>query len=572
MLTATEEALLRGWIQGVSWKSLAETYLDEADSVAVIRILRGLRQRLAAKARLVRPETAPFWVNERGYTLIWQDRALLLLFESQSLPDPIPSLEDPVTAWLPPNPAQRLNKHGISTVEKLTDYLEMHGTGWWRTLPGIGRTTALAIAAWYRDHLSDLDLPRVPGVTPLPRPALTVRSSGVAPLERFAPPPALEGQNGQNRAPPSRCKLPVENDVQAVLAWLAGWDPKSPTFRAYRKEAERFLLWAVCAQQTPISSLTTLHCAGYRRFLQNPAPGERWVGPSAPRWSPNWRPFLGALSPRSQRYAENILSALCQWLVDQGYLETNPFTGLHRPRRPAEKVAVDRSFSPTQWRQLLDYAEQQIERFNTTAEDPIHRRNAFILKFAYGTGLRLHELAQASIEQLTEHEEQWWLQVFGKGHKRRTVPIPPNLFLEIEGSLNDRGLPQIRQARPETPLIGRVRGDSLTPLTPSGLHQVVQSFFQQAAQDFQRLDPILAQRLLKSSTHWLRHTHGSHAAASNLPLPMIRDTLGHANLSTTSLYTHSDDDARYAAYRELFEQQNRRGEEKSQAAMYNERS
>ncbi|MDR3096410.1 MAG: tyrosine-type recombinase/integrase, partial [Paraburkholderia sp.] len=54
-----------------------------------------------------------------------------------------------------------------------------------------------------------------------------------------------------------------------------------------------------------------------------------------------------------------------------------------------------------------------------------------------------------------------------------------------------------------------------------------------------------AARLESASAHWLRHSAGSHMADGNVDLRLVRDNLGHASLSTTSLYLHSDDDHRH---------------------------
>jgi site-specific recombinase XerD len=53
-------------------------------------------------------------------------------------------------------------------------------------------------------------------------------------------------------------------------------------------------------------------------------------------------------------------------------------------------------------------------------------------------------------------------------------------------------------------------------------------------------NPVAAERLANASTHWLRHTHGSHAVAGGVPLAIVRDNLGHSNIATTSIYVHSD--------------------------------
>ncbi|MEK6294889.1 MAG: tyrosine-type recombinase/integrase, partial [Paraburkholderia tropica] len=51
--------------------------------------------------------------------------------------------------------------------------------------------------------------------------------------------------------------------------------------------------------------------------------------------------------------------------------------------------------------------------------------------------------------------------------------------------------------------------------------------------------------LESASAHWLRHSAGSHMADGDVDLRMVRDNLGHASISTTSLYLHSDDDRRH---------------------------
>ena len=171
----------------------------------------------------------------------------------------------------------------------------------------------------------------------------------IAPLERFSPPVQLTGESGSNRAEIGRRRIDAHDDYQSILAWLSLWDEGTPTHRAYRKEAERFLLWAVIEKAKPMSSLTTPDCAEYRRFLADPQPVERWIGKPAQRRSPEWRPFKGALKLSSIRQAEVILSALCEWLVGQRYLDSNPFSGLSTQSFGRLNNGADRSFSPALW-------------------------------------------------------------------------------------------------------------------------------------------------------------------------------------------------------------------------------
>lgn len=103
-------------------------------------------------------------------------------------------------------------------------------------------------------------------------------------------------------------KARARNDYQAVVEWLELRRPtegsgNAHTFRAYRKEAERFLLWAIFERGKALSDLDHVDCLEYRRFLG--AIGPLWIGASSvPRWSEHWRPFEGQLGPRSRKAAE----------------------------------------------------------------------------------------------------------------------------------------------------------------------------------------------------------------------------------------------------------------------------
>lgn len=80
-----------------------------------------------------------------------------------------------------------------------------------------------------------------------------------------------------------------------MQAWLALHEA-STTQRAYRKEAERLILWAIVERGLALSSLTTEDATAYRACLRRPTPRECWIGPPRPRAAPDWRPFASSLS------------------------------------------------------------------------------------------------------------------------------------------------------------------------------------------------------------------------------------------------------------------------------------
>jgi site-specific recombinase XerD len=135
--------------------------------------------------------------------------------------------------------------------------------------------------------------------------------------------------------------LSADHDYGAVQAWLS-LQESAATQRAYRKEAERLMLWAILERGKALSSLNTEDAIAYRQFLRRPTPRERWVGPARSRSSPEWRPFQGALSPRSVAYALSVIGALYRWLIEQRYTPPECAgcdTGLHRTRMGADTTS-----------------------------------------------------------------------------------------------------------------------------------------------------------------------------------------------------------------------------------------
>jgi site-specific recombinase XerD len=190
------------------------------------------------------------------------------------------------------------------------------------------------------------------------------------------------------------------------------------------------------------------------------------------------------------------------------------------------------------------------------------------LQLAYCTGLRLAELANARFGDITYKSRnggQYWLKVLGKGSKQREVPLPPELVEELKRYALERGVVWGVPDSPE-PIIGKFRKTEVAgdfdfdwvemPFTASGLHRVLKGFFNEAAaamglsaKDDDRANVVA---LTQMTTHWLRHTHASHALGNGAALLSVKENLGHSSLSTTSLYLHGDKDQRYAEMGKLW--------------------
>lgn len=465
-----------------------------------------------------------------------------------------PESTDPVRAWLDERIAQRLAVVGIRTLEELAFWIRTKGFHWHRGIPRIGPESAARIVRWLGEHQATLGALPSPALAPLSQIDITALTPppriGIVPLERFMPPSGRDGSQGINRAPIDRCKVAAANDYEAIQAWLRLRVHGTHTWRAYRKEAERFLLWAVLERHKALSSLDGDDCVAYRDFLA--APGSEWTGPrNAQRWSEAWRPFEGPLSVRSQAAAMTIVRSLCAWLVRRQYLDSTPWDDV--PARPdAPSMPQLRALSQKQWGLVQRWLVDELAR----APSPALHRLQFLLMFSYMTGMRLAELAAAKLgwlrhEQLDDGEWAWSIMVLGKRNKWREVPLPDPAVEALRVSLVMRGLrPDPLDNDPEAPLVCKLAQEA--PLSGARIYAILVDGFERCATHVWAQDRRAAERIREASTHWLRHTYGSHAAARGVPQDVLQANLGHESLATTSIYVRAEKARRHRATQEAF--------------------
>jgi site-specific recombinase XerD len=468
-----------------------------------------------------------------------------------------PRPDDAVSLWLDPRLAKRLSAVGIQTLHELLFWVGHRGFHWYRPVPRLGPEGAARVVRWLREHEALLGRLPSPALVPLSQLDTTALQpaarTGIVPLERFAPPAdERSGAQGLNRAPLAHCKLQAANDFESVQAWLRLRIAGSHTWRAYRKEAERFLLWAVVGRRKALSSLDGDDCVAYRDFLS--APGPEWVGPrNAQRWSEAWRPFEGPLSARSQASARVIVRSLCEWLVRRRYLDSNPWDDV--PQRPdAPAMPSTRALSSRQWRWVEQWLQAQ-------PPSPARQRLAFLMRFGYLTGLRTAELSAARLgwfrhEALDDGEMAWSMLVLGKRNKWREVPLPEVAVQALGDYLVQRGLPRNPLAcEPNAPLLAPLlaRPGQATPLSCSRIYDILCDGFERCAVDVYPQDPRAAEQIRQASTHWLRHTHGTHAVARGVPLDVLQANLGHESPATTAIYVKAEKGRRHRAVLAAFD-------------------
>ena len=515
-----------------------------------------------------------------------------------------PGAGDPIASWISPDLSSHLQAAGLFTLRGLVTHINGIGKRWYCSIPAVGSLKAKRIEDWLRTHEPSIGLALGAHVS-VARSKLhsyqlahvVPRQTAIVPIDKLIVPGELDGSQGWFRAPREQCMMRANNDYDAVLLWVKtrhgmspdqkrvvqikrGIEPGSPegllgwlgylshTQRAYLKEAERFMLWAIVQHKKPLSSMTLEDCEAYRLFLADPRPTDVWCAPRGrDKWSPLWRPFEGPLSPSAQAHALRILKSMYVFLVDQCYLVGNPWNGVTIPKASRVAVSRGRSFTQAQWA----FIEQRAAQLSDRSAD---RRLRFALHLYYTTGMRLIEGVNARVDDLRfvsypDHESNetisgWELKVLGKGNKERIVQVPQEVVDELNSYLVSRGLdpdPEAVSNRAAYLLGHAVDVGSHAPWSPSAqqavdpkagishvtMYEAIKRFFQHCAKQLADTDPKGAERLAAGSTHWMRHTYGTHAVAAGMPLDVVQQNMGHASLDTTTGYTTSEERRRMKA-------------------------
>ena len=526
-------AAFRAWLQGVPSRAAVDRYLsDRRPAGASARSAIGrVKRQLAAFARSrAQADLAATLTAARPSDRKLAKAAAAAIETLRGMPPPQPLSGDAVERWLPVQLVGALHAVGIRTLADLTLRVPRRRR-WWVGIAGLGPAGARHIEAFFAQH---------PELTERARALVTVnQTQELIPWEQLVIPEDVDGSRGTFRAPRATCALEACNDYQAVDAWLSLHE-STATQRAYRKEAERLILWAIVERGRALSSLTTEDAIAYRAFLRHPGPRARWVGPPQPRSSPAWRPFAGDLSARSAAYALSVLNALYRWLIEQRYVLANPFAGVKvRSGRPAQ-LDTSHAFSEHEWKLVRDVAEGL--QWSYGWSEPAAQRLRFLMEFAYATGLRISELASAKLGAIeSDAHGDTWIRVVGKGHKAGKVVLPPLARAALDRYLVQRGLPVTPSKwRPSTPLIGSL-GEDGSGISSWRMWRVMKRFFATAAEVVEEGNPALADKLRQATPHWTRHTHATHLLEGGAELTTVRDNLRHASLATTSMYLHTDD-------------------------------
>jgi len=202
------------------------------------------------------------------------------------------------------------------------------------------------------------------------------------------------------------------------------------------------------------------------------------------------------------------LKSFFHFLVKENVIEEDPTRNIETPKLPK---TIPRVMSEEETNSLLA---------KPNPSTPAGSRDKAMLELMYATGLRVSELLDLNLNDV--YLEMGYLRCMGKGSKERIVPIGSYALNALEGYLSDfRG--KLRKNSGEKALFLNLRGQRLTR---QGFWKILKQY------------AVLAGIKANITPHTLRHSVATHMLENGADLRTVQEMLGHADITTTQIYTH----------------------------------
>jgi integrase/recombinase XerD len=227
------------------------------------------------------------------------------------------------------------------------------------------------------------------------------------------------------------------------------------------------------------------------------------------------------LSASSIKLIVVALKIFFRFLTAKGIVQLDPAEALALPR--IERYLPE-TLNELQVEQLLE---------NIEAKPPHGLRDRAMMELLYASGLRISELANARLENFNSEERV--VRVTGKGNKTRLVPVGRKACEAVAAYLSAER-PKFVKPRSGSEIFLSERG---TKLTTARIWQIVKKHAQRAGVE-KNVYP-----------HLLRHSFATHLLGNGADLRIIQEMLGHADISTTQVYTHVDQQRLKAVHRQF---------------------
>jgi integrase/recombinase XerD len=294
--------------------------------------------------------------------------------------------------------------------------------------------------------------------------------------------------------------LPVEQSIDSFIRFLAVERGLSENYQlSTQRSLTDFAQW--CASKKKIDNPRDITLALISEYL-----AER---------------KRAGLSASSIKLIVVALKIFFRFLAGQGALVRDPTEALALPR-------IER-YLPETLNELQ--VEQLIESIDTKV--PLGWRDRAMVELLYASGLRISELANARLENFDPNEGT--VRVVGKGNKMRIVPVGRKAC-EALASYLSMGRPKLVKRRSGSEIFLSERG---TKLTTVRIWQIVKRISRHSGLE-KNIYP-----------HLLRHSFATHLLSNGADLRIIQEMLGHADISTTQVYTHVDQQRLKAVHRQF---------------------
>jgi|JI10StandDraft_1071094.scaffolds.fasta_scaffold283185_3 integrase/recombinase XerC len=224
----------------------------------------------------------------------------------------------------------------------------------------------------------------------------------------------------------------------------------------------------------------------------------------------------GGVSKIDRRTLHNHVSGLrafYRYWMQRGRLERNPFAGVPLPKL---QKSLPKFLTEGQVATLLDGPLKLLQNKSATGHDAW--RDRLVLELLYGGGLRVSELVALNYGAIDFGDGS--ARVLGKGRKERICPLG-GIAMKVLRKFRDEFA---REAGPADPVLVSAPGKRMTVRE---VQLLVKKYL------------ALADLPMDLSPHKLRHSFATHLLNSGADLRTVQELLGHANLTTTQIYTHT---------------------------------
>jgi len=229
------------------------------------------------------------------------------------------------------------------------------------------------------------------------------------------------------------------------------------------------------------------------------------------------RMWLGELSEQGvarSTLARKVASirSFFKYCFKRGHIGKNP---AHLLIIPKQQKRLPKTLAPTEIERLMELAD---------GDTPIEVQNRAILELLFGTGIRLSELTQLNLPDLNFEQKQAIVQ--GKGNKQRIVPLGAYALNALKKHLEQRSLLYGKRTDKDAKRSVFLAAGGQR-IYARAVQRIVKKFIERVSEVSQK------------SPHVLRHSFATHLLNAGADIRVIKELLGHANLSATQVYTHT---------------------------------